>query len=329
MTRGAVPGLALCCALAGVSVWLQKLPWVETNLRVSALLIVVLLGILLASTLRLPSLCGEGIVFAQKPVLRWAVAGLGFKLSLGEIAKIGGPALAVVVLATGAALAFGWWLGVRMGLTTKGSALLAVGGSVCGASAIVAADSVLQAEGEEAAVSLAVVTLWGTVGLFLFPVMGRLMHMTDFGYGVWCGASLQEMAQVVAGGRGFGEHAGDVATVTKLARIALLAPIVFGLAAFVRRSGAEGKVAGNIVPWFLVVFLVFATVNSFGVVPMEWVKILLDIDTFLLCVGMAGVGLKTNVRDLAKAGWRPIVVGLVQWIALCAIALGLGWMFHI
>lgn len=320
-----LPGLALCLALALVAVFVADVPWVKQNLRFSPLLIVILLGIVVASVAKLPKIFDEGVKLAQKPVLRWAVAGLGFKLSLPELVKIGGPSLLVVVVGTVACLAFGWWLGVRLGLNERLSILLGVGTAVCGASAVVAADTVVQADGEDAAVSLGVITLWGTVGIFLFPVLGKLMAMAPFPYGVWAGASLQEMAQVVAGAEGFGEPAVKVATVVKLARICLLAPIVFFLVWWLRKKwGKTGDAQVAAVPWFLVAFVVFAGLNSIAPqigLSKSTVDLLLKIDVILLSVGMAGVGLKTGFRDLKKAGWKPVLIGLGSWAFLSVLTL--------
>lgn len=328
-----IPGLLLCGALAFLAVWLADLKWVKDTLHFSPLLIVILLGIVVASITKLPSVFDDGVKLAQKPVLRWAVAGLGFKLSLPELINIGGPALAVVVFSTIASLAFGWWFAKKVGLNEKFAILLSVGTSICGASAVVAADSVVQAEGEDAAVSLGVITLWGTVGIFLFPVLGHLLALKDFSYGVWTGASLQEMAQVVAGGQGYSEAAVKVATVVKLARICLLAPIVFYLVWWLKKyRGKSGEAQVSAVPWFLIMFVVFAAVNSIAPqigLQKSTVDLLLKIDTFLLSIGMAGVGLKTGFRDLKKAGWKPVMVGVAQWVFLSLLALSLVFLLRL
>lgn len=174
----------------------------------------------------------------------------------------------MVVVSTAAALAFGWWLARRLAIGEKLGLLLGVGGAICGASAVVAADSVVQGEKRDSALALAVITLLGTVGIVLYPLLGHALHMSDFVYGVWDGASLHEMAQVVAAGFGVSEQAAQVATVVKLARIALLAPVVLLLSWRMRRRHlAAGEAHVSPVPWFLVLFFVFAILNSAGVLP--------------------------------------------------------------
>jgi uncharacterized integral membrane protein (TIGR00698 family) len=261
---------------------------------------------------------------AQRPVLRWAVAGLGFRLSIGELWRIGGPALVVVVVSTFSALLFGWWVARRLGVTEKLGLLLGVGGAICGASAVVAADTVVQGERRDSALALGVITLLGTVGIVLYPLLAHALRMPEFVYGVWDGASLHEMAQVVAAGFGVSEEAARVATVVKLARIALLAPVVFYLAwSLKRHHQAVGKAVVAPVPWFLVLFLVFALVNSTGVLPAPWLAVIRRADLWLLCVGMAGVGLQTGFSDLRQAGVRPVAAATLQWILLAAVSLAL------
>jgi len=202
--------------------------------------------------------------------------------------------------------------------------LLGVGSSICGASAVVAADSVVQGERRDAAVALGIITLLGTVGIVLYPILSRALGMPEFVYGVWAGASLHEMAQVVAAGFGVSDEAARVATVVKLARISLLAPVVLYLGWSLRhRHVAAGRAKVAPVPWFLVLFVVFAGVNSLAILPADQLDLVRRADLWLLCVGMAGVGLQTGFSDLRSAGARAIVAGALQWLVLAAIAYGL------
>ena len=261
---------------------------------------------------------------AHQPILRWAVAGLGFKLSLSELRKFGISPLIVVLLGTLSACAFGWWVARRLRVPEKLGLLLGVGGAICGASAVVAADTVIDGEKKDSALALGVVTLLGTIGIFLYPLLGRALGLDAFIYGVWDGASLHEMAQVIAAASGVGDEAIQVASVAKLARISLLAPVVAYLGWSLRhqhRAAGRAKVA--LVPWFLVLFVVFAGINSTGWLRKEWVEVIVRVDLWLLCVGMAGVGLQTGFKDLKDAGWRPIAAGALQWLFLAAVTLWL------
>ena len=210
-----------------------------------------------------------------------------------------------------------------------------MGGGICGASAVVAADSVVHGDKRDSALALGIITLLGTLGIVAYPWIGRAAHMGDFLYGVWDGASLHEMAQVVAAGASFSKEATGVATVVKLVRITLLAPVVFALAWRMRKAAADDSVASggrpeageapklSFVPWFLVLFVVFAAVNSTGWLAPAWVQAIQRADLWLLCVGMAGVGLQTSFAELGRAGWAPIAAGAAQWAALGLVSYGL------
>ena len=318
------PGLAVAAALAFAAMWIADLPWVKGTAHVSALLLVILLGMAWKSLVHVPLVLGPGIQFAQRPVLRWAVAGLGFRLSLAQLRAIGGPALIVVVVSTAAALLFGWWIARRLGVTEKLGLLLGVGGAICGASAVVAADSVVQGEKRDSALALGIITLLGTAGIVLYPMIARGLHMSQALFGVWDGASLHEMAQVVAAGFTVGEEAARVATVVKLARIALLAPVVLYLGWALRRRHLEaGRARVAPLPWFLVAFVAFTLINSTGWIPKSLVERIQRLDLWLLCVGMAGVGLQAGFHDLRSAGLRPIAAATLQWAFLAALSFAL------
>jgi uncharacterized integral membrane protein (TIGR00698 family) len=317
-----VPGLVLCAALAAAALGLASVPWVADTLHVSALLLVIVFGIAWRAFLPLPDAAMPGVRLAGRGVLRWAVAGLGFRLSLAGLVAIGPAPLVVVTVSTFAALFVGVWIARRLRVPEGLGLLLGVGGAVCGASAVVAADTVVRGERRDAPVAIGIVTILGTIGMLLDPVVGRALGLTDLVYGVWAGASLQETAHVVAAGHAVGPAALETATVVKLARIALLAPIVLGLG-WALRGRRAGKADVAPVPWFLVVFVLFAALHSTGVLPPAVVAWLVRVDLWLLCLGMAGVGLQTAVADLRAAGVRPLAAATAQWVFLSGVSLAL------
>ena len=319
-----LPGLLLAALLGAAATVIADTAWVKNSLHVSALLLVILLGMAWRSLLPVPDATAPGIRLAQRPVLRWAVAGLGFRLSLPELWRIGAPALVVVTVSSFASLLFGWWVAERLRLPHKLGLLLGVGSAICGASAVVAADTVVQGEKQDSALALGIITLLGTVGIVIYPLLSHALGMREFVYGVWDGASLHEMAQVVAAGFGVSDEAARVATVVKLARICLLAPVVLYLGWSLRRHHEHaGRAQVTPVPWFLLLFVALAIVNSTTLLPKAWLEGLRRADLWLLCVGMAGVGLQTGLSDLRAAGLRPVFAGAAQWIFLSAFAYGL------
>lgn len=337
---GMLPGLLVAVLFAWAAMELAALPLFHDQLHFGALLLVILLGIAWRAIFPVPEWATPGIEAAKKPILRWAVAGLGLRLSLGQIAEIGLPALAVVSIGTIAAVFLGWKIAQWLGVDHKVGLLLGVGGAICGASAIVAADTVVQGEKKDSALAISVITLLGTIGLLIYPqFFGAMFPGDELGkdYGVWAGASLHETAQVVAAGDAIdatltasgvaNPQAKEVATVVKLVRICWLAPIVFLLGWSMRKHQEQaGKAKVSLVPWFLVMFVIFAALNSLGWIPEEGplrLSNLKTIDSWLMVIGMAGVGLETSVRDLLKAGPRPVLAGAIQWVLLAAITYGM------
>ena len=322
-----IPGVLVAALFAWAAMELAALPFFSEQLHFGALLLVILLGMAWRAFLPVPEWAVPGIEMAKKPILRWAVAALGLRLSLQEILDIGGPSLVVVSVATVVSVFGGWWICRLLGLPERMGLLLGVGGAVCGASAIVAADTVVQAEKKDSALAISVITLLGTIGILIYPELGVLFGMDDFSYGVWAGASLHETAQVVAAGDSISVQSKEVATVVKLVRICWLAPIVFYLGWSLRHRHAEaGHAKVSLVPWFLVMFVIFAAVNSMDWLPQEGslsVSNLKRGGSWLMTIGMAGVGLQTSVKDLVHAGVRPVLAGLLQWILLAVVSVGM------
>lgn len=322
-----IPGVLVATAFAFAARELAALEFFHETLHFGALLLVILLGMLWRMVLPVPGWAVPGIDMAKKPILRWAVAALGLRLGLNEILEIGGPALVVVSVSTIVAVFGGWWICRWLGIPERMGLLLGVGGAVCGASAIVAADTVVQAEKKDSALAISVITLLGTIGILIYPELGQFFGMIDFDYGVWAGASLHETAQVVAAGDSISVEAKEVATVVKLVRICWLAPIVFYLGWSLRHQhAAAGQAKVSLVPWFLVMFVVFAAVKSLNWLPTEGifsVSSLMSGGSWLMTIGMAGVGLQTSVKDLVQAGFRPVLAGFLQWVLLAAVSFGM------
>ena len=324
-TQSVVPGLALCIGLGSLAFVVGDVGWVKDTVHVGPLLLVLLVGMAWQAAAGLPAGYSLGLNLAKKPILRWAVAGLGFRLSVGEVWRVSGPALGVLIVSTGAAVWVGLRLARRFRVSEKMGMLLSVGGAVCGASAVVAADTVVQADENEAAYAVGVITVVGTVGTILYPLADHLLGLSDRLYALWDGASLPEMAQVVAAGDSVSAAAAEHATVVKLVRICLLAPIVFSFAWALRaRRRAAGEARVPLVPWFLVAFLGCVALTSTGWLGAGLLAWLQRADLWLLCVGMAGVGLHTSFRTLRASGPRPLLIGAVQCVFLSVLSLGLG-----
>jgi uncharacterized integral membrane protein (TIGR00698 family) len=221
------------------------------------------------------------------------------------------------------------WLGARMGVDPGLAQLLAAGTGICGASAIVATNTVTRASDESVAYALATVTLYGTIAMFAYPLIAASLPLSHAGYGLWTGASVHEVAQVVAAGFARGEETGEAATVAKLARVLMLAPLVLLLGAWVAgqtRNDARPRAKAPF-PLFVFGFLAMVLLAGTGWVSGTAQHFAQWATQALLALALAAVGLETDVRKLIAQGWRPLALGgaATLWISLTTLGLTLLW----
>jgi uncharacterized integral membrane protein (TIGR00698 family) len=254
---------------------------------------------------------------------------LGLQVTLGEILGIGVAGLALLGFALASTFLVTVWLGARMGVDSGLTQLLAAGTGICGASAIVATNTVTRASDEAVAYALATVTLYGTIAMFAYPVLAPLLPLSAEGYGLWTGASVHEVAQVVAAGFARGQETGEAATVAKLARVLMLAPLVLLLGAWVaRRTNDDGRPRAKApFPLFVFGFLGMVLLAGTGWISDD-ARALSNLATqALLALALAAVGLETDIRRLIAQGWRPLALGALAtlWIASSTLVLTLIW----
>ncbi len=289
--------------------------------QVSSLIVAVTLGIALGNANDVDRL-RPGLAFAAKTLLRAGVVLLGLRLSLGQVTALGVPTL-VLVVSTVTATFFGTQLlGRCMGLSRPLSLLVATGYSICGASAIVAMESSSDAEEEEVAVAIGLVTLAGTMAMFLLPVLGPAFGLSDQQFGTWVGASVHDVAQVVAAASTGGASVLAVAAVVKLTRVVLLAPIVAGVSLErARRSGRVGADRPPLLPGFVAGFLAMVALRTSGVVPGDVVDIVKLVEGLLLTTALVGLGAGVRFSRLRRLGGRPLVLGIAAWFLVAAVSL--------
>ena len=294
---------------------------------VPPLVVCVLFGILLANLGLLPGAARPGLSVASGALLRAGVVLLGFDLAFPDVLQLGAKALAVVVAVVALTFAGTLWAGRRLGVPDDLALLTAVGFSICGVSAIAAANGAVEADEDEVAYAVALVTLCGTLAIVTLPLLREPLGLDAEAYGAWIGASVHDVGQVVATSSTAGAAALATAIVVKLTRVMLLAPLVGGLAfARGRRLRLRGAA---VVPGFLLLFVAAIGVASLGVLPDRAVDGLDDLRTVLFGAALFAIGTRVRLRRLAELGPRPLTLGLASWllIALAAYAgVRLAWM---
>ncbi|MFB4303468.1 YeiH family protein [Actinomadura sp. NTSP31] len=310
------PGVAV--AAAGAAAAMVVNGWVPA---LSALTVAVLLGVLVGGVL--PEATAHGLQWATRKFLRVGVVLLGLQLSVGEVLRLGPGMLAVVVITVLSGFAGTLVLGRLIGVSEGLALMVATGFSICGASAIVAMDSVARSRREDVATGVTLVTIYGSAAIAVVPFLGaHVFGLDGESLGMWAGLSVHEVAQVVAAASPAGAAAVGTAVIVKLTRVVLLAPMVAGMGLVERRSGvhAEGK-RPPIVPLFVVGFLVMLALRSAGAVPGAVLTGAKDVSTVLLAAAMFGLGSAVRVKELVKTGRRGLVLGALSTLLVGTVAL--------
>jgi uncharacterized integral membrane protein (TIGR00698 family) len=309
-------GFALLLGLAAIA--FAATP-VFARSQLSALTLAIVLGMLvgnLAGT-RLPVTLKPGLAFSQRNLLRAGVVLYGLRISFGQIAAIGLGALVLDGAIVVSTLALGVWIGRRwLGLDRDTALLTTCGSAICGAAAILATERVLKPEPDKVAIAVASVVLFGTLNIFLYPFLHAHLALSPAAFGVYTGATVHEVAQVVAIGNAIGTDATDTAVIVKLTRVLMLVPFLFLLS--VSRSRTNGTRDAISIPWFALAFVGVCALNSVLVLP-AWLRArLLDLDTLLLATAMAALGVETQATKLRALGARPLLLALILfgWLSI-------------
>ncbi len=318
------PGLAATAAAVAVSVALAR-----AQPAVGALVIALVLGLVVGNAGLLRPALRPGVTGATRRLLRTGIVVLGLQLALRDVVALGPAVLALIAASVVAGFAFTSWVGRRLGLRPAGATLMAAGFSICGASAVAGMQGVVDADDEEVASALAMVTLYGSLSIVVLPLVGRALGLGEERFGLWVGLSVHEVAQVVAAAGTAGTAALAVATVAKLGRVVLLAPMAAAVAWQARRAsaaagGAAESLAGRapLVPLFVLGFLAAVALRSTGWLPDPVVAAAPVVTTVLLAGAMFGLGTGIHLRRLARSGGRWLAVGGLSTLVMSAVVLG-------
>ncbi|MDB6178311.1 putative sulfate exporter family transporter [Paracoccus sp. Z330] len=317
-----VPGLILTALIAAAAFGLRLIPGISA---LSPLILAIIIGMVIHNLFGAPAIAKPGIKFSLKRVLRAGIVLLGLQLTMQQVVQVGGVGVIVIVLSLLATFAFTTWLGKMLKVEAGLTQLIAAGSSICGASAVIATNTVTRARDEDVAYAVACVTIFGSLSMVLMPLVGGFMGMDSHAFGLWTGASIHEVAQVVAAAYARGQEAGEFGTLTKLTRVMLLAPMVLllGVAAAqrMRRAGQQHEGGSVPVPWFVLGFVAMVGVASTGWLPAGLEPFSTGATQFLLAMALAAMGLETDLRKLVAEGPRPALLGAGAWLFISAFSL--------
>ena len=330
-------GILLIALFSFAAFYIAGFPIVK-RLSFSPLIVGIVLGMLYANSLRnkLPETWVPGIKFCTKQLLRWGIVLYGFRLTLTEVAAVGIPAVAVDLVIVTVTIFGGVLLGRLLKIDRDTALMTSTGSAICGAAAVLGAEPVVKCEGYKTAIAVSTVVIFGTLSMFLYPLMyrmGLLDGLTDTGVAVYTGSTLHEVAHVAGAGNAMDPTdalgIAGTATITKMIRVMLLAPVlvVMGFVLAGRRKSAGGREKSKIaVPWFAFGFIGIICLNSllqylFGVESVREIPLNGAIeyaDTFLLTMAMTALGTETSIDKFRQAGAKPFVLAGLLYVWLVA-----------
>ena len=329
-----IPGLLLLTAVGYAGKFIEQSIAAYTKSHhitfpnIEYVLWAIVIGLLISNTIGVPRVFQAGVATYEF----WLKAGivlLGSRFLLGDILHLGGISLLLVAVALTLSLTFMHILGHTFKLKPKLTSLLAIGSSICGVSAIIAAKPAIDADDEDASYAIAAILALGAISLFTFPLIGHSLHLSDKAYGSWAGLAVDNTAEATAAGALYSDAAGKVAVLAKTTRNALIGFVVLAYAIYWASRG-QAQFVGNKAeflwrkfPKFVLGFLLISLLATLGTFTKPQLTSLANLSRWAFLLTFAGVGLRTSFRELGKQGWRPFAVGAIGEIFIALVTLGL------
>ena len=331
--KGTISGIIFVAIFAAAATMIAEIDFIK-GMGISPLVIGIVMGIFYANTLhnQIPSEWGSGITFSAKKILRFAIVFYGFRITFQQIAEVGMDGFMVSLIMLSTTFFIGTYLGIKLFKMDRDTSMLtASGASVCGAAAVLATEPVLKSEGHKTAVAVSMVVLFGTISMFLYPVLYAsiiepavgFLHMTPQEFGIYVGGTIHEVAQVVAvpaSIMGAPEDMANSAVIVKMTRVIMIAPMLILLGIYLsytaKNTGGEASGVSLIIPWFAVYFIAIAGFNSLQIVPENIVNIINEIDTFLLTMAMTALGMGTIFSKFKGLGLAPLYTAGAMFVWL-------------
>jgi uncharacterized integral membrane protein (TIGR00698 family) len=286
----------------------------------------IVFGLIVSNTVGVPAIFRPGVATYEF----WLKAGIvlqGVRFLLGDMLKLGSVSLAFVAIELALSIALMTMLGRWLKLSPKLTSLLAIGSSICGVSAIIAAKGAIDADDDDASYAMAAILALGAVSLFLFPAIGHALGLSDKAYGLWAGLAVDNTAEATAAGALYSDAAGKFAVLAKTARNATIGFVVLAYAIYwARKAGAQGVGNKSVFLWqkfpkFVLGFLLISSLATVGVFTNAQIGNIANLSRWAFLLTFAGVGLQTNIRELRKQGLRPLLAGAVGEFAIAGITL--------
>ncbi|HAX72444.1 MAG TPA: putative sulfate exporter family transporter [Firmicutes bacterium] len=327
--KNVLPGLLLATVIAMVATYVNQYVHV-----IGASVFALFIGMAIHFFMGEQSTLKPGITFSSKSLLKLAIILLGTSLSMSQIIEVGKFSLIVMVFTLAAAFGFGYLFGKLFKMDWKLSSLISAGTGICGGTAIATLSQVIDADDSHVAYAISATFIFDVLMVIAFPIMGAYLGLSDMAFGLWAGTAINDTSSVVAAGYTFSHAAGDFATIVKLTRTLSIIPIVLAFSYLNERLKMKQKIEASleeqqptkvnikkIFPWFILMFLGAALLNSIGVIPASVSQALSQASKFFMVIALAAIGLKTNIKDVTKSGVAPMLHGFIISFIVVIISL--------
>lgn len=313
-------GILLIALFACASFYIADVKFLK-EISLSPMIVGIILGMLYANSLRnhLPSTWVPGIIFCSKKILRLGIILYGFRLTFVDIANVGLPGIVIDAIVVTVTIVGGIFIGKLLKMDSETALLTSVGSGICGAAAVLGAESTIQTKPYKTAVAVATVVIFGTISMFIYPIVYStgILSLSPNQMGIFSGSTLHEVAHAVGAGGAMGPEVEPVAVIVKMIRVMLLVPVLLILGYWVAiksRKTGNAKGSGKInIPWFAIGFLLVICLNSLISLPENVIKGIEYFDTFLLTMAMAALGAETSIDKFKKAGAKPFILAFILY----------------
>jgi len=325
-----VTGIGLTASIAAIAVSVSHTQFAQQS-HASALTLALLIGMLVGNTVypKIAAQTYEGVLFSKKTLLQLGIVLYGFRITFQQISQVGwaGMLIDAVVLCSTFFLAY--QIGTRvLKLDSKTSILIGAGSAICGSSAILATESVVKADAAKVAVAVSTVVIFGTLAMFIYPLLFQLNHQLGWlvdaqSFGMYTGSTMHDVGQVVAAGMQMDDNTAASAVITKMLRVMMLAPFLVCLSLWWDSKKHQGQADQQChaktritIPWFALLFIALAGINSLHVLPIAVSEFCLRLDTWVLAMATAALGLATHAKAIRQAGVKPLLLAAMMFAYL-------------
>lgn len=343
-----LPGLIVCLVLAYAA------RYAGTRLPIIGGAVFGILFGMVAGRSKRPESCAPGIRFTGRKILQYSIILLGFDMNVTRILVVGGQSLFVILFTLIATFLTAFLMAKLLHVQGNTSILIGVGTAICGGSAIAATAPVLGAKDEEVTQAISTIFLFNVLAVLLFPVLGRLLGLSDRGFGIWAGTAVNDTSSVVASASAWSQAAGNdaalaVATIVKLTRTLMIIPVSLALSFHVARKASQRASSGvrtgpsglgsdrladgqtgnarfslvRTFPWFVMGFVATSLISTFVSLPAGMASLMVRLGKFMIIMAMTAIGLSTDPGRLIRSGWKPLMLGLSCWVAAALASLAI------